>query len=197
MNLTTDVSATVFRRQRSVPLTLKALTPTAACCSAFAMLRCPVLICLVTAFLFPAEAFAQAVDIRSRDGNQVIVHSLTSQPQAFSGVRWDLQNSFFDNGCIVQWTSAAFQHETAAGFFADCELNVKLTQSQNRADWVVTVPSDISKIASGKKSATVTAASSGRGNARAELVVRMWQSDVDALAAGNYSATVVGTISGF
>ncbi|MCA9086313.1 MAG: hypothetical protein KDA81_19780, partial [Planctomycetaceae bacterium] len=119
-------------------------------------------------WLNTSTVHAQSFRVRAQDKDQLMTHDMTSTTQVFPAVRWDMQNGFFDNGCVVQWEADVFRHESGKGYVADCELYLTITRSNGRADWTATVKHDVSVVAKGKKSAVVTAASSRDGNGRAD-----------------------------
>lgn len=139
---------------------------------------------------------AQVLTIRSRDSEQLVTHSLQDATQAFSSVRWDIQNAALRDGCIVRWTAEPFVHESDSGVQADCEILLSLDRGSRPANWRVTIPRDATNVDGGKKLATVSMLSTGRGNAQVELQVLFRHPRVSSLAAGDYQTTLTGTITG-
>ena len=140
---------------------------------------------------------AQVLRVRPGSGTQLVTHTMQQGPQAFTAVRWDIQNAAFGNGCVVQWTADRFRLQQSTKYSADCELNLQLVRGTVNSQWVVTASRDASSIATGKQRAVVSAASQGRGNAQADIVVRFLTPTADQLVAGDYQTTLIGTISGF
>ncbi len=143
-----------------------------------------------------ANVNAQVLRIRSRDSDQSIVHTLSDGPQSFAPVRWDINNAALRDGCTVQWTAAAFNHETVKNQRADCQITLQLAKSTRESRWKVTSAADATDVATGRDTATVSLTANGRGHASVELQIRFVGSNVSELAAGRYRTTLTGTITG-
>lgn len=141
-------------------------------------------------------ASAQEASVTPEVGSLQISHSLTEDVQPFPVTRWDISNSAFQDGCVVQWSLAAFTHEANPKIVADADLSLKMVRSGRSARWQTTADYDSTAVAKGKNFAEVGAASTRRGDGVAEILVRFRTSNLSQLASGKYHSTLTGTISG-
>lgn len=125
-----------------------------------------------------------------------IAHSMTDDIQAFPATRWNIANSVFDDGCVVQWSLAPFRHESNPQIIVDGDVALRMVRSGRSSRWRTTSDFDSTNFRSGKNEASVAATSTRRGNGVAELSIRFRTSSRSTLAAGKYHTTLIGTISG-
>ena len=145
---------------------------------------------------FGGATWAQNASVTPDVESMQISHSLTEDIQPFPVTRWDISNSAFQNGCVVQWSLAAFTHEANSKNVADADLSLKMVRSGRSARWQTTAEYDSTNVSKRKNFAVVAAASSRRGDGVAELLIRFRTPHLSQLASGKYHSTLTGTISG-
>ncbi len=121
--------------------------------------------------------------------------TLTAGSDAFPEQIWNIRSNS-EAGVVVEFAaSGAFTHETLAGVKVDAGLDVSIPSTSGSAAWQVTQASDRSSYASGDERAVVQLVSDGVGTAQVGLTMRFVQSSLDVIPVGEYSATVICTVS--
>lgn len=120
-----------------------------------------------------------------------INHNLADTDQVFAQQPW---NVFTSNptGASVTLDMGRFVLDTDSTFFRDASMVLAALSSDATANWAVTTASGST---AGSGTASVAAASTGPGSGQLGLSVTFIETDASTLAAGNYVATVVGTIT--
>jgi hypothetical protein len=91
-------------------------------------------------------------------------------------------------------TCAPFANTLFPGARVDTRLDLRVTQSLERAGWQVLTPSDQTELPANAP-AEVIAMSRARGNGQFGIVVTFVNHDVSVLFGGEYETTLVGTIT--
>ena len=138
------------------------------------------------------SACAQSMTV---PGQQSLVHDRANTPQVFPEVIWQLHSSIDSGGYTTQWQCGPFVHSVHGALRADAKLAIRVVASEGFADWAATVPSDQTALGSGDETAAVAAQSIAIGDGHVGLTVSFLNDDYSRLAAGNYTVTVVGTIT--
>jgi len=155
--------------------------------------------------LMSASAFAQSTDNDSQTFTVVvgdaisitapadvsINHNLSDSDQPFAQQAWNVYTSN-STGASVVMSMGRFVHTGDATYFRNGSMGLAVVSSDATAGWGVDVATDNTS-ASG--TATVNASSSGPGSGQLGLSVVFIESDASTLAAGDYVATVTGTIT--
>jgi hypothetical protein len=140
----------------------------------------------------------QQLGIRSRDGNQEIVHDLLHNQQFFKEVQWDIHNSFQNQGVAVIWTAEAFQSGGSlpqSNNFADTGLSVRILNSGPKDAWQISQPTDVTEVVRGDRSAMVSAVSNQHSEATFGITV-MFRCSANAIpVAGRYETLLIGTLA--
>lgn len=140
-------------------------------------------------------ARAQVPRLNATGGKvQRLTHSGISEPQPFPEVRWIAVNPQGNRGAVVQMTCAPFANTLFPGARVDTRLDLRVTQSLERAGWQVLTPSDQTELPANAP-AEVIAMSRARGNGQFGIVVTFVNHDVSVLFGGEYETTLVGTIT--
>ncbi len=127
--------------------------------------------------------------------NQVITHDLTDNNQTFPLQTWTVKGNLA-NGLNVSFaTTHAFTHSSDANSKRNAQLGLALASSQGAGRWTITKATDATNFASGDELAEVTAVSDGVGRANFNLSVTFVTEEIGLFAAGDYSTTIVGTVS--
>ena len=143
-----------------------------------------------------ARATAQQLNVRSFDGDQQAQWTWGQTEQSFPEVRWDVVNAASSRGCVVSWSATPFVHQNNIAEM-DVRLAMRLTSGQpRRARWNVKTSYDQSAVSDGRREAVVSLASQQRGAASVGIVVSMIADRTSIPTAGNYSTTLVATLSG-
>lgn len=121
----------------------------------------------------------------------LINHNLTDNNQVFAEQPW---NVFTSNptGAAVTLDMGRFVLDTDSTFFRDASMALAMLSTDSTANWAVTTAAGTT---AGSGTASVAAGSTGPGSGQLGLTVTFIESDASTLAAGNYVATVVGTIT--
>jgi hypothetical protein len=121
----------------------------------------------------------------------------TSDSQAFTAQRWQVEaNSRF--GATVSFsTEQAFTHAERGEVKRDALLDLAMPGPETAAHWTIAVASDRTSYqgAVSDEQATVRAVSDRPGEAAFDITVTFLADPVDALEPGEYSLTVVGTLT--
>jgi hypothetical protein len=120
-----------------------------------------------------------------------INHNLTDSDQPFAQQTWNVYTSNA-SGAAVTLDMGRFVHSTDSTFFRNASMDLALVSSDSTANWVVDTPSDTTTTSG---TASVAASSDGPGSGQLGLTVVFLTGDASTLAAGDYVATVVGTIT--
>jgi hypothetical protein len=127
--------------------------------------------------------------------NQVITHDQSDKDQAFPVQSWSVKGNL-DNGLNVSFmTSSAFTHTKNPNHKRNAQLGLALESTQGDAQWTVTKASATTDFATGNEKAAVTAVSNGVGRANFNLSVTFVTEEFGLFAAGDYTTTIVGTVS--
>lgn len=143
-------------------------------------------------FMSGAPALAQSIEAPPA---QSLTHDRSDAPQVFPEVVWQLYSGIDSGGYTAQWTCEPFSHSTQNTLKADAKLAIRVVASDGSANWTATVPSDQTAYATGDQSAAVAAQSVAVGDGQVGLTVTFVDNDYSRLAAGDYTITVVGTIT--
>lgn len=155
--------------------------------------------------LMSGSAFAQSTDTDSQTFTVVvgdaisitapadvsINHNLSDSDQPFSQQAWNVYTSNAAGASVVM-SMGRFVHTADATYFRNGSLDLALVSSDATASWGIDVASD-DTAASG--TATVNASSTGPGTGQLGVSVVFLETDASTLAAGDYVATVTGTIT--
>jgi len=120
-----------------------------------------------------------------------INHNLSDSDQPFAQQAWNVYTSNAAGAAVVM-NMGPFVHTTDASYSRNGQMDLALVSSDSTAAWGVDVASD-DTITTG--TATVNASSSGPGSGQLGLSVTFLETDASTLAAGDYVATVTGTIT--
>ncbi|MEZ6123098.1 MAG: hypothetical protein R3C49_07995 [Planctomycetaceae bacterium] len=144
-----------------------------------------------------SSAEAQRADTAPEKPGEVIAYSSGGNAAvALPPVSWRIQNSAFANGCLVIWQAEPFALQGKPAIKADCDLSVMLEAGTPVAEWKAVTPHASTLLSKGKNRAVVEVASARRGNARVLIQVQLIPQNQHPLAAGRYSTTVTGTVTG-
>lgn len=135
------------------------------------------------------------VTIAAPSGTASLTHDGTDGDQVFTAERWTVsQNS--PAGAVVTFTTEyAFTSTVSASLKRDARLDLALDSAESVSGWTVSVATDQTAYESAAEVARVRAASTAPGDAAFDLTVTFLTGDVVTLASGDYSTTVVGTIT--
>jgi len=139
----------------------------------------------------------EAADLSIRTGKaKPLVHNGRDEFQVFQPVNWVLLAVGEPFGATAQWSCGPFEHAGDNKLKADTRLQVRMQNAAPIARWRVSVAEDQTDIQHGNHHAAVVAQSRAAGVGIAELTVTFANNDVSQLAAGDYTVTVTGTITG-
>ncbi|QEG21459.1 hypothetical protein [Mariniblastus fucicola] len=120
-----------------------------------------------------------------------INHNLSDSDQPFAQQAWNVYTSNATGASVVM-SMGRFVHTGDSAFFRNGQMDLALVSSDSTANWVVdTATGDTS----GTGTASVAASSTGPGSGQLGLNVTFIETDASTLAAGDYVATVTGTIT--
>jgi hypothetical protein len=126
-----------------------------------------------------------------------IEHDETDANQVFPAQQWDVKANARSGATVSFSTDQAFTHTVDGAYKADAKLNLAIGSSQAKANWSVTNPADQTDYGAAvpDEVAMVQAASTKAGKASFDLTVTFITVEHDALAEGDYTLTVTGTLS--
>jgi hypothetical protein len=125
----------------------------------------------------------------------VVNFELTPGSDAIPVQLWNVKSNSV-TGVVIEFAiSGAFAHESMTGVKVDAGLDVAISSSSGSSDWLVTQGSDNSSYATGDESAVVQIVADGVGAARVGLTMRFVQSSLEVIPVGEYSSTVICTVS--
>ena len=178
-----------------MPLTDEPVPSYAAwCCGARspAAIRFPLAAACALLLAWSPSACAQVMEAPPAES---LVHNGADSPQAFPEVVWQLYTGIDSGGYTAQWTCEPFVHSTKSTLKVDARLAIRVIGSDGFANWTAALPGDQTDYASGDSNAAVAAESFAVGDGQVGLTVTFLSNDYSTLAAGDYSTTVVGTIT--
>ncbi len=161
--------------------------------------RCAKLIVLliitggVSLFLLPRLAVAQ-VSVTA-PAQLCIAHDMTAGDQTFSSAIWQAENGSSIIGATLALACGPFVHETLSDRRVDAQLTLSVQSQTAGAGWIPIVSTATTNIGLGSLTAVVVAASVLSGNAAIQVQAALKGTDPDTLVAGEYRATVIGTIT--
>ncbi len=127
--------------------------------------------------------------------NQVITHDQSNNNQSFPIQSWTVKGNLAHGLNVSFATASAFTHSSDLNSKRNAQLGLTLASSQGTAQWAVTKANDATNFAIGDELAEVTAVSDGVGRANFNLSVTFVTEEFGLFAAGDYSTTIVGTVS--
>ncbi len=136
----------------------------------------------------------EGISIRS-PGDVVISHDLTTNEQVFPDQVWDVFTSN-QAGANVNFTIGRFVHESFRFFRRNARIQLRVVDSDGTANWTTIEDDDqTAGFFFGQSTASVSAESFGAGAGRLGIRVSFLELNVQFIAAGRYTATVVGQIT--
>lgn len=124
-----------------------------------------------------------------------LTHDQTDNPQAFPAQPWIVRGNSSAGVTVNFAITSPFTHATQPEFKRNAKLNLSVGTTQGPATWTVGVAQDQTDFAASDNIAQVSASSSGAGRASLNLGVTFLTDEFGVFAAGNYTTTVVGTVS--
>jgi hypothetical protein len=126
-----------------------------------------------------------------------VTHDATDANQVFSSQSWTIACNDPQGGSLTFAVSSPFTHTTVGTYKADTKLVLAISSSESAASWSLGTSTDQTDYsnATPDNAATVSASSTGAGNAVFGLTVTFVQADYSILANGAYSVTVTGTLT--
>lgn len=107
---------------------------------------------------------------------------------------WAAGNSTRGVNVILE-TTTAFRHKTVPLFRRDARLDLTATKIKGRGNWTVNTASATTNFLFGNENARVRASSNGSGEANLFLTVTFITTTPLLLLDGDYTTTVVGTVT--
>lgn len=167
------------------------------------MFRLPLIIALLaTAHVARGQVRVYSVtippvaSIQALSPAQSMTHPMTRSNLSFFDSQWTLTCNT-PGGATARFSAPVFENENDPGFQRDVQLRIQSLSAASGSGWAFTDRTDRSRYQSGNTTAIVSMASTNAGSATVNLRVRFLTENnpVDRLPAGNYSTTVVGTIT--
>jgi hypothetical protein len=124
-----------------------------------------------------------------------ITHSQADANQVFAAQRWTVAQNSAAGASLTFSTNQAFTHTVESTFKRNAKLDLVLFSSDTGSNWAVTTATDQTDYASLDGVATVAATADNPGDAALDLTVTFLETDFSALASGDYTTTVTGTIT--
>ncbi len=124
-----------------------------------------------------------------------IAHDDGETDQVFPVQQWDIKSRARSGATVVFTTDQAFTHTADATYKSDAILDLVIASSRAEANWIVTTALDQTDYAGFDEVAAVQATSTRAGEACFDLTVTFVTENEDALAEGDYSLTVTGTLT--
>ena len=121
-------------------------------------------------------------------------HDGSDAPQVFAEAVWSVNNPSIATGATAQLSSGPFVNASRSSLKSDCQLSLRIVSSSGMAGWTAIAPLDQTSFGGGDETAVVVANSTKKGNGQLGLTVTFINSDYSILGAGQYLATVTGTI---
>lgn len=117
-----------------------------------------------------------------------------TKPLVFPEQPWTLVAPNPFGPTITVWSLEPFQSLSDPKLRVDAALDLSIRGRSRKSDWDIIIPHDRTSFAHGRTTAEVVAGSIG-GNGEAGITVTFLGHEQPFLAAGEYEATVIGTIS--
>jgi hypothetical protein len=121
----------------------------------------------------------------------------TTAEATFPAQSWFVDANAQAGATVSFTTDRAFTHTKRAEFKRDALLELVIPQAERAAKWAVAVGSDRTHYAAGGagETATVRAVSEGPGQGTFDITVTFLEDPGDAIEPGDYSLTLVGTVT--
>ena len=113
----------------------------------------------------------------------------------FAAQTWRARSNASLGANVILETATAFRHVTATSSKRNARLDLSLVGSTGPATWTVNTATATTNYAAGNENARVRLSSNGAGGATFRLLVTFVTGAPGSLQEGDYTTTVVGTIT--
>ncbi len=113
----------------------------------------------------------------------------------FASQTWQAKSNASLGANVILETATAFRHVTTTSSKRNARLDLSLVGSTGPATWTVNTATATTNYAAGNENARVRLSSNGTGGATFQLVVTFVTGAPGSLQEGDYTTTVVGTIT--
>lgn len=126
-----------------------------------------------------------------------LTHDGTDGDQMFAAQQWDVRANAISGATVTFSTNQAFTHTDDADSKCDARIDLAVASPENPGGWTVAVGSDRTFCGSAvpDEQATVRAVSSRPGRATFDVMVTFLNNPDQPLQDGEYTLTVVGTLT--
>lgn len=119
----------------------------------------------------------------------------SSNPLAFPGQAWQVKGNVRSGVSVNFKTTQAFVHTTENTYKRDAKLTLALTSSTGPATWTAGTLTDQTNYSGADEEALVSYSSNKVGQAVFDLGVEFLTVDIAEVAEGDYTTTVIGTVT--
>lgn len=173
-------------------------------------LRCLIVVVLLALLgLIPGDAVRSATDSQQFRVNIPVRLSIAAPPTdqirgypgsgtanvLFAAQTWQARSNSSLGANVILETATAFRHVTATSSKRNARLDLTLVGSTGLATWTVNTATASTNYAAGNEQARVRLSSNGAGGATFRLLVTFITGAPGSLQEGDYTTTVVGTIT--
>jgi hypothetical protein len=127
--------------------------------------------------------------------NVTITHDQTENDQTFPAQQWAVKGNTLAGVNVTFATNDVFIHATDTSFKRNAQIGLAFKSKTGPATWSVTKASDVTDYAANDGVASVQATSNGVGRGIFDVTMKFVTDGFGSFAAGDYTSTVVGTVS--